>query len=349
MSRFLNKKEEVIDLKLTSYGKYLLSIGSFKPVYYAFYDDNVLYDSQYAERTETQNEARKRIKEDTQYLEGLVLFEDLEKKVMRKDESELNYFQIDITPTKEVPRKDVFRFDQALGDAFLQGETQQAPAWKVVALQAAISSSTFFDVRNNTRVPQVNISASYQLKTMAFSDYQSANFNSTDPRKHTLVTPEFADGKVIYLETQDPLIYVEEANTELLVKNYDVEVFEILDTTETVDTLRRIYFDQEKPQIVDGFMVSPNAPQQPNESDNNPIEYGDGFSTVEFIPTGSVAYYWDFLKDTQIDRKVACKAASRFNKESYYVDLDFDCDLTKEEDLFFDIYGQATEPEICQD
>lgn len=349
MSRFLNKKEEVIDLKLTSYGKYLLSIGSFKPVYYAFYDDNVLYDSQYAERTETQNEARKRIKEDTQYLEGLVLFEDLEEKVMRKDESELNYFQIDIVPTKEVPRKDVFRFDQALGDAFLQGETQQAPAWKVVALQTAISSSAFFDVRNNTRVPQINISASYTLKTMAFEDYENANFNSTDPRKHTLVTPPFADRKVIYLETQDPLLYVEEVNTELLVENYDVEVFEILDTTKTVDTLRRIYFDRVEPQIVDGFMTSPTAPVQSNEFNNNPLEYGDGISNVEFVPTGSVAYYWDFLKDTQIDRRVACKAAGRFNKETYYVDLDFDCDITEEEELFFDIYGQATEPEICQD
>ena len=42
MAKFTNKKEQVFDLQLTSYAKYLMSIGKFKPAYYAFYDDNVL-------------------------------------------------------------------------------------------------------------------------------------------------------------------------------------------------------------------------------------------------------------------------------------------------------------------
>ena len=41
MAKFLNKKEQVYDLKLTSYGHYLLSVGKFKPVYYEFFDDNI--------------------------------------------------------------------------------------------------------------------------------------------------------------------------------------------------------------------------------------------------------------------------------------------------------------------
>ena len=41
---FLDQKEQVIDIKLTSYGHYLLSVGKFKPVYYGFYDNNILYD-----------------------------------------------------------------------------------------------------------------------------------------------------------------------------------------------------------------------------------------------------------------------------------------------------------------
>ena len=44
---FFNRKEEVLDIELTQYGKYLLSIGEFKPAYYAFYDDDVIYDSKY--------------------------------------------------------------------------------------------------------------------------------------------------------------------------------------------------------------------------------------------------------------------------------------------------------------
>ncbi len=44
---FFNRKEEVLDIELTQYGKYLLSIGKLNPVYYAFFDDDVIYDTQY--------------------------------------------------------------------------------------------------------------------------------------------------------------------------------------------------------------------------------------------------------------------------------------------------------------
>ena len=62
---FFNKKEEVIDLQLTQYGKYLLSLGKFKPAFYAFHDENIVYDSNYAGYSETQNEAEGRIQNNT--------------------------------------------------------------------------------------------------------------------------------------------------------------------------------------------------------------------------------------------------------------------------------------------
>ena len=69
----------------------------------------------------------------------------------------------------------------------------------------------------------------------------------------------------------------------------------------------------------------------------------------DMMDTGSVQYYFDILRDADIDREIACLAAAEFNKQTYYVDLDFDCEAKEDEDIFFDIYGQATEPEICQD
>ena len=44
---FFNRKEEVLDIELTQYGKYLLSIGELAPAYYAFFDDDVIYDTKY--------------------------------------------------------------------------------------------------------------------------------------------------------------------------------------------------------------------------------------------------------------------------------------------------------------
>ena len=68
---FFNKKEEVLDIVLTRFGKHLLSKGKFKPVYYQFFDDDILYDSRYAGFGEHQNSAESRILEETPKLKTI--------------------------------------------------------------------------------------------------------------------------------------------------------------------------------------------------------------------------------------------------------------------------------------
>ena len=65
---FFNRKEDVLDIQMTQYGKYLLSKGVFRPVYYAFFDDDILYDGAYGGLTETQNAIEDRIKDGTSEL-----------------------------------------------------------------------------------------------------------------------------------------------------------------------------------------------------------------------------------------------------------------------------------------
>jgi hypothetical protein len=47
MANFFNRQEEVIDLELTPWGKRMFAEGRLKPKYYAFYDDDILYDQDY--------------------------------------------------------------------------------------------------------------------------------------------------------------------------------------------------------------------------------------------------------------------------------------------------------------
>ena len=139
MAKFINKKEQVYDLRLTAYGRYLISIGQFVPKYYSFYDDNILYDSNYARFPEQQNHTEERILEKTQYLESLVLFEDVDELI--DIEETIDFDNIKLTPARLKPRKDIFRLVEPIGDAYLDGESQAAPAWKIVALNGMISSS----------------------------------------------------------------------------------------------------------------------------------------------------------------------------------------------------------------
>tara|TARA_Y100000034_G_scaffold132968_1_gene197298 strand:- start:1206 stop:2201 length:996 start_codon:yes stop_codon:yes gene_type:complete len=330
MTKFLNKKERVYDLKLTPYGHYLLSIGTFKPVYYSFLDDNVLYDGAYAGLTESQNDIHKRIKQDTSYLESFVIFRDIESGSYPSP-GPINYYEVDVTPTLVTPAQDVFHFNSVIGDAYLDADAQLAPAWKVIPLNGRISTSTLVDDKNSERLPQINMTLNYTLTT----EDASFNPNPNDIRDIIdVVDGIFADEKIIVFEADDALLYVDEKNTQILTENFDLEVFEILtgSGTNEKDTLQRKYFKTIIPQIEDGFMVSPVQ---------KTVSLGD-------LSTGSVEYYFDVVTDAAVNEVLACRGADRFNKESYYIDIDFDCSETADPAIFTDIYGRATEPEICQ-
>jgi len=71
---FLNQKQDVFDIKLTSHGRKLLSRGKLKPEYYAFFDEDITYDAQATKTDDTsepQNSIEKRIKEETPRMEAL--------------------------------------------------------------------------------------------------------------------------------------------------------------------------------------------------------------------------------------------------------------------------------------
>jgi len=58
---FFDKKEEVIDIQLTQYGKALLASGKFRPYSYEFYDDDVIYNIEHIGKIEAQNDIQDRI------------------------------------------------------------------------------------------------------------------------------------------------------------------------------------------------------------------------------------------------------------------------------------------------
>ena len=161
MSKFFNKKEQVYDLRLSAYGHYLLSTGKLKPTYYAFFDDNILYDPQYASGSEAQSDTDARIR-DTQYLESQVLFEDIEEAQERFSGEVYDQFTNESSTPERNPRLDVYRFDKMIGDAEMDGGQNIAPAWKVAALQSMITTASVNDAATNTLIPQLDIVANYK-------------------------------------------------------------------------------------------------------------------------------------------------------------------------------------------
>lgn len=352
MAKFTNKKEQVLDIKLTSYGHYLLSIGKFKPEYYAFYDNNIVYDSRYIGITEEQNDIQKRIKEDTQYLEGLVLFEDVEaalqSTLVQDADGTVSYYDTDITPTMQVPRKDSFRFTSMIGDAHLNSERQSAPAWKVVTLNGTILSSSLEDTKNNYNIPQINISLNYKKSVEPYSpvDVLRAGANARDVVATSKV---FADNKVIKLLKEDLMIYAEEINTDVLSENFEVEIFEVdhdaipalSEAGNATDLLKRLFFFEDKERIMGGIM-GPDSQGYVDPLNTDAAQPNYNYTTA------SVGHYFDFVQDFRMNQEDACRASELFNKQSYYINLDFECDKIAENYAeLSDLYGPVTEPEIC--
>lgn len=335
MSKFLDKKEQVFDIKLTSYGHYLMSIGKFKPHYYAFYDDNILYDKKYAHSTatENQNDIDKRIKSETQYIESLVLFRDVEETLNNGAGASDWYNQDAITSRQMVPSPDAFVLNAPIGDAYLEGNSNVSPAWKIVSLQSKIETVNQTDEANNSIIPQINITATYNLMTQNVFD-GSETFVFDDMRNAYNQTLQFNDEKIIKLENSDVMLFVDEINTQLLTRNFDIEIFRILSSSNAAqyEQLERKYFNSVSPQIKDGFLISPNAQQINTDFDTSHVEY-----------------YFDVLTDMSVNKNLACKGARYVNKKTYYVGLDFDCEEVQQENAYNDIYGSVTEPEICLD
>lgn len=297
---------------------------------------------------ENQNEIEKRIKRETQYLEGILCFTDLEDEPRKRRQHAPHHgstpFVYDVTAIRENPQKDIFKFDSAIGDVMFDNENKQTtPAWKIVTLAGQISSSTAKDNRHEQLIPQVNIDVLYskEVKDIKFEFEDNTVQETIDTVIETERTKAFVDGKTIALESSDLVIYAEELNSEFLSENFDIEVYEVLPAkfdakgVELMHTerLRRKFFDESLPQIVDGMMVR----STPHTTDS-PITYS----------TSSVEYYFDIYTDLRVNKKLACQGANIFNKDSYYIDIDFECEQEKADDLYYDIYGSATDPEICQ-
>ena len=369
MTKILDKKLSVYDFQLTNYGKYLMSVGQYAPKYYAFYDDNIVYDNMYTKTgsalttpiSESQNSIHERIKSSTPYIGTLTTFEDVDasnQELIKGAGAEvilddvegtgasyrfyapINYFKSDVTPIRYAPRKDIFRYGAAIGDAMLDSkDTDVAPAWKIIVLNGEITSTdTVYEVASNltASIPQINITVDYQkqIREEQYPDRKSDQVDPLSVRGTLSRTSTFADENFIHLESQDPIIYVDEVNTELLTENYDVEIFVVTSSVANApQQFKRKYFETVEEQIVDGLMVAPR-----------PAGKFQGE-----LPETAVEYYFDFEKDSATDKKIVCRQLQNFNKSSYYIDLDIDCEKELRDDVYYDIYGSQVEPEICLD
>ncbi len=198
---FIDPKERVISIELTSFGKKLLSKGKFKPEYYAFMDDDVIYDGAYAGLIEHQNDIQTRIKENTPYNDIQPNVDGIETNVKRGEEYQNT-------------RDKGFLYSNLLGNSYLN--TSYIPSWNIKYLNGSLSGSVEYLTGSNQslRIPQLSSSVEYIT-------YVGNNVEFTNPNKI------FPDGTMISVKEDYILLEVTEENTRFLNDNFDIEVYKI--------------------------------------------------------------------------------------------------------------------------
>ena len=328
---FFNKKEEVIDLRLTQFGRYLLSKGKLHPKYYSFFDDNVMYDAEKAGISEPQNESEKRIKDETPTMHHQVSFSSLEKEYYN------NYNKV-LSGETTAFSKDVQRsaekhsaLPQPIGTSNFDSE--YSPSWSVQFLNGAISGTVNY-INLSEKSGGSNTQIVPQVPTGVLVRMIDVSDSSDDEEE---MEDGFADSPVI-IESDDEdmfvLLKVQENNGLFQKKNFDIEFFEIEEEKQngvTIEKLRNLEFTRLLEATSEVSFLDDIDPE---------------------VDQDSVAHYFDVFVDDEIDSELLCeydpvnenKGVYSDPRTKYCQDI-----LNQKKKKVFDIYSdeEDTPGEIC--
>ena len=224
-------------MKLTEYGKRKLELGRLNPTFYAFFDDDILYNTDAAGFTEAQNDADRRIRFDTPSLRV--------QKSTTGAETRVNQFLEAVTEGQQDTAGDyvvaensvafvnTFQDTPQFAQKFFLGsdplgtsdlKTQYAPAWHINALAGEISSSQYYQTVNLTssntslgdgivrNIPQLDITIDY--KTFYSSDDEIDDFTQAQAEKITRVTQDNNAGVALYMQENYLVLDIVERNSD---------------------------------------------------------------------------------------------------------------------------------------
>ena len=308
---FFNKKEEVLDIQLTQHGKRLLSEGDFTPVYYAFFDDGVIYDSKHAGFDEEQNNTVYRIKNETPTLKTQHVWSGAETRIRKEDLS------------VQLKEDKIQSLSGHLGNGKIG--TDKIPAWDLKLYQGRITNTQkdIHALSGSTiptqQIPQVDVEATYRtfVANVNYIDENDPRFDlqSIFSGYGTDVSRVFSDGTFVKIDEENLLIDLLENNTDFEKGNFDIEIFKIEEVFDPpgiggiTERLVPLKFKKPPDTVINDILL-----------DESEIpEYED-----KLDPT-YVEYYFDVFIDKEIETSIICNSVSELKSAGYRVETPFDC------------------------
>tara|TARA_A100000172_G_scaffold68631_1_gene48439 strand:- start:1373 stop:2287 length:915 start_codon:yes stop_codon:yes gene_type:complete len=279
---FFNKKEEVIEVQLTEYGKYLLSLGRMRPAYYSFFDDDVQYDTEALEEggyTEDQNKNKDRIQRNTPKLKISPTRTGAETRVNSYLNAVTQSWSTNSDPASKVEDFRIEAFEEKtrlnsfpIGNSSLSSRYNAAWSLEVLSEPDILTGSTsrYYDddglIQN---IPQIAIDVDYET---LFRRGRITNDSIS----------EYIENSTVFLALKENYLMLEilENNTDFQKENFEIEVFLsgaassytqlaytpesetefVIPTSENVEYYMNILTDDDiPPEVIAELGISPRA------------------------------------------------------------------------------------------
>tara|TARA_R100001443_G_scaffold105718_2_gene114830 strand:- start:2799 stop:3725 length:927 start_codon:yes stop_codon:yes gene_type:complete len=283
---FFNKKEDVMKIELTPHGRDLLRKGQLNPKYYAFFDDDILYDTTAAGFSENNNEIKARIINDTPSLKPQTTQTGVESRFFDQFVTEDDNILLNPIGTNKLT-------------------STKANGWQTTAILGEFSSSTSFissQVSAMHTVPQVECELNFTMSIghLRINDYVSVNYNTS------LVAN---DETFLKLETDQLLLHLLEKNGFSYKDSLSLEVFK---------------YDFDETNFYKLLMIAENESLKTDILEDTPEESpGDTSVTVN---ENYVENYFFVRTDRQISDSDLCRGIKKLKEKNIYLGLDIQCD-----------------------
>ena len=320
---FFDKKEEVIEIQLTSYGKYLLSMGMLKPAYYAFFDDDILYNPAKAGSSiDADTYPETRIQDETPALRGQTTNVSLETLIKMTKECQNSTEASDYGATlRSYADMDSIVLPIGTGDP----SNIKHPAWNIKILKGQVVDGSYESHKEDPRsfytIPTISSSIEYSTniyheqdiqggislaeRTDAEQDYFQSAGIATSPENNNLIT-YFPDGTVVTVTDNYLVLDIKEENVSPEKDNFTLEVYEMEEdeSTSTAQYLMRtqLSFIKRPEKIVNNILLDDSELEKIDEAK---------------IDNSYVEYYMDILADNEIDDTTVCNNIATTETERF--------------------------------
>ena len=325
---FFNKKTEVMQIEMTPYGRYLYSIGKFKPHSYEFVDDDINYKVS----GEAQEDAHYRILNETPKL-----------KVNTSFQNSFPRFTPDNVFIGE--KRDTLNInDQKQNGIFALGRssysTDSSPHFQLTTLQGDITSSvpyheipsSSYGASSSVGIPQIDI----PFRFVAYSGSVISPLPLYDGG--TSRTKIFSDGKYVEVRYQDIILHLKEFGSFYEKENFEIEVFRVHNNPQNLTKLNMIGVQK---FVVDDLLVG-QVDTIGGSSDQITEE-----EIMQVAQPNFVEYYFDIEFDEDIPVEDICKAVEVLEINSQFLDEETICPDRRTDR--FNIYSTRVGPDDLED